>query len=87
MEKVRTQIQLERRQYERLKEEAFRNNQSLSQTIRSMIDRGFEAEAGKRTKDTATAFSFIGCISDDKKDVAECHDAYLDEALGGKLRK
>ncbi len=85
MEKVRTQIQLERHQYERLKEEAYRRRQSLSGIIRMMIDKGFETMGEE--KDLKKAISFVGSISGDKSDVAEHHDAYLGEALKGNKRK
>lgn len=85
MEKVRTQIQLERHQYERLKEEAYLRRQSLSGIIRMMIDKGFEAMGGE--KDMKKALSFVGSISGDEKDVAEHHDAYLGEAYKGNNGK
>jgi len=81
MEKVRTQIQLERHQYERLKEEAYLRRQSLSGVIRMMIEKGFEAMSGE--KDMKKAFSFVGSIYEDNSDVAEHHDDYLDEAYKG----
>jgi hypothetical protein len=72
-------VQLEKRQYERLKEEAYLRRQSLSQTIRIMIDRGFEASIQEKSNDTTKTFSFIGAIPGDRTDVSTRHDAYLDE--------
>ncbi|MHC9542169.1 MAG: hypothetical protein AB9903_21885 [Vulcanimicrobiota bacterium] len=85
MEKVRTQIQLERHQYERLKEEAYLRRQSLSGIIRMMIDKGLEAMGGE--KDMKKAFSFVGSIPEDKSDVAEHHDDYLGDSVKGLTRK
>jgi hypothetical protein len=79
MEKIRTQVQLEKRQYERLKEEAYLRHQSLSQTIRIMIDRGFKASSQEKDRDIKPDLSFIGAIKDDRPDVSERHDAYLGE--------
>jgi hypothetical protein len=79
MEKIRTQVQLEKHQYERLKEEAYLRHQSLSQTIRIMIDRGFKASGQEKDRGSEPDFSFIGAIEGDSPDVAERHDAYLGE--------
>ena len=77
---IRTQIQLERDQYERLKELAARQSKSFSQVVREGVDRLLAAERSETAWDRflTTVGSFRA--EDDAADVAERHDAYLADA-------
>lgn len=77
MPKVRTQIQLEKEQYDILKEEAFRRNQSLSEIIRMLIEKNLISSSKHKKINLKKASAFIGTISGDNPDVAEQHDKYL----------
>ncbi|HIE43384.1 MAG TPA: hypothetical protein EYP78_01130 [Candidatus Omnitrophica bacterium] len=75
MEKVRTQIYLERRQYDKLRSEAFKANVSISELIRKILDRAyFQREVKTSVK---KAFNFVGKGHDAKRDVAVHHDDYI----------
>lgn len=78
--KVRTQIQLEPRQYERLKELAHVRRQSLSRVLRAIVDDalGLGAGVGDETvRDARLAFVGSGRDAERKRDVARHHDRYL----------
>ncbi len=78
--KVRTQIQLEPRQYERLKELAHERRQSLSRVLRTIVDDalGLGGEAGEdAVRDARLAFVGSGRDAERKRDVARHHDRYL----------
>lgn len=81
MARVRTQVYLEERQYERLREEAFRQRLSLSELIRRLIEQalfGGQSEAGlERSRLREKALGFVGKGHDPKGDVARNHDRYL----------
>ncbi|MBI2263977.1 MAG: hypothetical protein HYU64_02195 [Armatimonadetes bacterium] len=87
MPKIRTQIQLEKGQYERLKEESFRRRQSLSAVIRLLIDKGLEASGRPKKVDLKKAMAFVGAICGDQPDVAARHDAYLAKIYAGRREK
>lgn len=78
MAKVRTQIQLERRQYEWLKRLAAQRGQSLSAVLRALVD---QALGGKEDGDAVrrARLGFVGKGRDagGERDVARRHDAYL----------
>ena len=77
---IRTQIQLERDQYERLKELAARQSKSISQVVREGVDRLLAAERSETAWDRF--LSAVGSFraEDGAADVAERHDAYLADA-------
>lgn len=82
MARVRTQVYLERRQYERLREEAFRQKISLSELLRRLIQRALFEEASaasleERARLKSKALEFVGKGRDQKSDVARDHDRYL----------
>ena len=81
---IRTQIQLERDQYERLKELAARQSKSFSQVVREGVDRLLAAERSETAWDRF--LSAVGSFraEDDASDVAERHDAYLADAYSRK---
>ncbi len=79
-EKVRTQIQLEPRQYARLKELAHERRQSLAKVIRTILDEAlqFGEEADESTvRDARWAFVGKGRDAEGKRDVARQHARYL----------
>jgi hypothetical protein len=78
--KVRTQIQLEPRQYERLKELAHERRQSLSRVLRTIVDDALGLGAGigaDAVRDARLAFVGSGRDAERKRDVARHHDRYL----------
>lgn len=76
MEKVRTQIYLEKWQYENLKRKAFEMGISFSELIR-MVIREMEGKGKKRKGRMKRAFLFVGKGKDEKTDVSWRHDKYL----------
>lgn len=78
--KVRTQIQLEPRQYERLKEMAHERRQSLSRVLRTILDEALELEGEPddgALRDARLGFVGSGRDAEGKRDVARHHDRYL----------
>lgn len=78
--KVRTQVQLEPRQYERLKELAHERRQSLSRVLRTILDDALKLEgevAAGVVRDARLAFVGSGRDAEGKRDVARHHDKYL----------
>ena len=75
MARVRTQIYLEKRQYERLREEAFKQRISLSELLRRLIEEAFFAEPAGASPESA--LEFVGKGRDKRRDVAREHDRYL----------
>lgn len=77
---IRTQIQLESDQYERLKELAARRSKSFAQLVREGVAHVLEAE--ERESDWDRFLTAVGSFraEDDAADVAERHDAYLADA-------
>ena len=77
MQKVRTQIQLEKEEYEWLKTEAYRRRSSISSVLREAIDIVSGITKTKSGIDITKAMSFVGKKSCEKKDVSIHHDDYL----------
>ncbi len=74
---VRTQIQLEKELYEKIRQMAFESRQSFSQVIRTLLRKSLvKKEAKKKYR-----FSFIGMGSSDKQDISIDHDQYLEDAF------
>lgn len=70
---IRTQVSLEREQYEFLKERSRRTGDSLSALIRRAID---ELRARESAPD-ARLLSLLGAFEADRDDVSVHHDDYL----------
>lgn len=78
MAKVRTQIQLERRQYERLKRLAAERGQSLSGVLRALVDEVLgESPSPTAVRDARLGFVGAGRDTQGRRDVARRHDRYL----------
>jgi hypothetical protein len=85
MAKVRTQIQLEERQYAGLKRLAAAQGRSLSSVLRSIVDNALgEGQLGPGDV-RAARLGFVGSGRDAEqaRDVARQHDRYL---YGGRRR-
>ena len=80
---IRTQIQLTETQARKLRQAARREGISLAEAIRRLVDRGLADDESQRARLYARAAEAVGRYRDRKgaKDVAEEHDAYLDEAF------
>jgi hypothetical protein len=80
---IRTQIQLTEAQARKLRQAARRDGISLAEAIRRLVDRGLADEKDERSRLYARAAETVGRYRDRKgaRDVAEKHDAYLDEAF------
>lgn len=80
---IRTQIQLEEKQYHTLKEMAAEYNVSMATLIRQSVERFIEQEEKpSREELKRRALSIIGIAKDvdGATDVSINHDKYLDEA-------
>ena len=80
---IRTQIQLEEAQHERLKQIAARESTSLAELVREAVDRILEERSqDKRWRDLR---SVAGAFRDPdgEASVAEEHDAYLADVWEG----
>ena len=78
--KVRTQIQLERRQYDRLKQLAYERGQSMSAVLRDLLDEalgGVGLRRGATVREARLGMVGVGRDPDGRRDVARHHDAYL----------
>ncbi len=78
MAKVRTQIQLEERQYVALKRLAAADGRSLSSVLRRIVDMAL-AEGGSAPEDVRSArLAFVGSGRDSEqaRDAARHHDRY-----------
>lgn len=77
--KVRTQIQLERRQYERLKRLAAERGQSFSGVLRELVDEALSGGPAGPAAVREVRMGFVGSGRDaeGKRDVARRHDRYL----------
>lgn len=77
--KVRTQIRLERRQYERLKRLAVERGQSLSGVLRALVDEvlGGSTAGPAAIREARLGFVGSGRDAEGKRDVARRHDRYL----------
>lgn len=77
MGKVRTQIQLERRQYERLKQLARRRGESLSAVIRELLDERLGGISAETAHDARLRLVGSGHDAEGNRSVARRHDEYL----------
>ena len=78
---VRTQIQLEARQYELLKRVAARRGVSMALLVREGVDAVLATEDHGHRWDEL--FSIVGKYKDgEAEDVSREHDSYLDEIYG-----
>ena len=79
-DKVRTQVQIERRQYEQLKRLAYERGQSMSEVLRRLLDEALDLKspAGRAAvREARLAMIGAGRDVEGKRDVARRHDAYL----------
>lgn len=85
MEKVRTQVYLEREQHRWLREEARALDVSMAELLRRIVD---EYARGRRPAPSRGAFAaIVGLGASDADEVAERHDEYLAEIVAdGYLR-
>ncbi|MDP3774438.1 MAG: hypothetical protein Q8Q85_09245 [Gemmatimonadales bacterium] len=76
--KVRTQVQLERRQYEHLKRLAYERHKSLSAVLRDLLDEALGAGRQKPAlvREVRLALVGTGKDVDGRRDVAREHDDY-----------
>ena len=75
--KIRTQVLLERRQYERLKELAFKRGNSFSGVLREVLDQALEMKPAESRAVREALLKFVGSGRDAERDVAREHDRYL----------
>ena len=78
---IRTQIQLDPDQYERLKELAARQSKSFSQLVREGVAQLLAAERSEAAWDRFLAAAGSCRAADDMSDVSARHDAYLPDAF------
>lgn len=79
---IRTQIQLTTEQARLLREEARRSGQSMAEIIRRSVDDHLQRQSST-TPPLASKLSagrVVGLFHSGRQDVAEKHDAYLDDA-------
>jgi hypothetical protein len=75
--KVRTQVQLERRQYEHLKRLAYERRQSLSSVLRDLLDQALGTPRRPAlVREVRLALVGSGRDVDGRRDVARRHDEY-----------
>ena len=81
---LRTQVQLTPEQHRRLRALAHREGVSVAELIRRGVDRLLDVESPDRQQLYARAAELVGAFVDGQgaSDLAERHDAYLDEAFG-----
>ena len=77
MGKVRTQVQLEKEEYEWLKTEAYRRRSSISSILREAIDSISGIKKTRSGIDITKAMAFVGRKNCGKRDVSIHHDDYL----------
>ncbi len=77
MARVRTQVYLEKSQYERLRAEAFKQKLSLSELLRRLIQQAFGPKRLSSAQLRRKALGFVGKGRDSDSDVARHHDKYL----------
>ena len=78
---IRTQIQLEPDQYERLKALAARQSKSFAQLVREGMDQLLAAEHRESAWDRFLAAAGACSVADSVTDVSTRHDAYLSDAF------
>lgn len=79
--KVRTQVQLEQRQYEQLKRLAYERKQSLSAVVRRLLDEalGHIARQASQVREARRGIVAAGHDAEGRRDVARHHDDYVTE--------
>lgn len=78
--KVRTQVQLENRHYQRLKRLAYERGQSMSAVLRAILDEALDTgrpAPASAVREARLALIGAGRDPEGKRDVARRHDAYL----------
>jgi hypothetical protein len=82
---IRTQIQLTKRQVDGLKSLSSENGGSMAEWVRKAVD-GLIREAGVPDWEVRKrrALAAVGIGRSDIDDVAENHDAYLEDAFDGR---
>ena len=78
---IRTQIQLDPEQYERLKALAARQSKSFAQLVREGVERVLAAEQRETAWERFLAAAGSCRAEEDPGDVSTRHDAYLSEAF------
>ena len=81
---IRTQIQLEPIQYERLKALAARQSKSFAQLVREGVEHVLAAEQSETAWDNFLAAVGSCRAEGDVTDVSARHDAYLSDAFGNE---
>ena len=76
---IRTQIQLDKERYRRLRQAAREQGQSMAEVVRSGVDLALALH--ERRKKWERAQSLVGMFASGYKDVAEKHDQYFSEAF------
>jgi hypothetical protein len=79
---VRTQVYFSAEQHAALRRTAARDRVSMTELLRRLVDRHLLAKGGDRRGDEPY-FTFVASGESGLADVAERHDEYLAEALGG----
>jgi len=84
---IRTQIQLTKRQAEGLKQLSAERGGSMSEWIRKAVD-GMIREAGVLDKEELKrrALAVVGMARSGVDDIADNHDAYLEDAIDGRKK-
>lgn len=82
---VRTQIQLQERQSQALKQAAKAAGISVAEFIRRSVDTALREQAAAEDGETARrrALGVIGAFDSGTGDLAAAHDRYLDQAYAG----
>lgn len=78
---VRTQVQFEEQQYERLRSFAHRHRVSVAETVRRLVDLGFQAAVPDRRKTGSLEplLAIAGMVKGGPRDLGARHDDYLDQ--------
>jgi predicted DNA-binding ribbon-helix-helix protein len=80
---VRTQIQLDRPQYERLRALAHRRHISLAEAVRRLIRAGLSGgETARRTSHASAWLAASGVVRSGVRDLGRRHDAHLAKGYG-----
>ena len=81
---VRTQVQLEKRQYEALRRIAHREHVSFAEALRRAVDSGLThgLAAPAATNGAAALLELAGIAASKQGDLGRQHDRYLEEDLG-----
>ena len=81
---IRTQIQLEPEQYERLKALAARQSKSFAQLVREGVEHVLAAEQRESAWERFLAAAGSCRAEDDPGDVSRRHDAYLSDVFANE---